>query len=146
MARNRKNGFTLIEILLVIAMIGILSGIAIPSYMGQRKRARMIGDAQTNAQVLAMALETQRADSGLYGASGAYTWWASASPASSSKEAKLLPGFTPKGNTKMNYVVTIGPTGLTYLIDVHDPAGQKAVLGTMVLQKDQTGAVLKKVE
>jgi len=37
---TRSHGFSLIELLLVLAIIGILGGIAIPSFMGQRKRAR----------------------------------------------------------------------------------------------------------
>ena len=75
MPRNRKTlGFSLVEMLLVVALIGIISAIAIPSYLGQRSRARLIGDAQSNAQALRMQLETLKADTGTYGAAGAYTW------------------------------------------------------------------------
>jgi len=38
--RNTKKGFTLIEIMIVFALIGILVGLAIPQYKNAVKRAR----------------------------------------------------------------------------------------------------------
>ena len=43
----RTRGFTLIEMLLVVAIIGIISAIAIPSFLGQRRRARTVAAART---------------------------------------------------------------------------------------------------
>ena len=39
---NDKEGLTLIELMIVIAIIGILSGIAVPVYFGQIEKARVI--------------------------------------------------------------------------------------------------------
>jgi len=39
--RTRKNGFTLIEMLVVITIIGILAAVAIPMYMEQMTKARL---------------------------------------------------------------------------------------------------------
>jgi len=48
----RKKGFTLIEIMIVIALIGILSAIAIPLYVGYTDRAKAV-EAQEQLMTLA---------------------------------------------------------------------------------------------
>ncbi len=126
--KNQK-GFTLIELLLVLAIIGIISAIAIPSYLGQRHRARVIGDAISNARVLQMGLETLKADTGVYGAANTYTWTAAGLP--SDTGPALLPTFTPRGNSKADFRVTIAPGGVSYTLDVFDPTlGNARVYGT----------------
>ena len=37
--RRRDDGFTLVEILVVVIVLGILAAIAIPSFLGQREKA-----------------------------------------------------------------------------------------------------------
>jgi len=136
---GKATGFSLVELLLVLAVIGILSGIAIPSYLGQRRRARVIGDAMSGAQAMRMLLEGRKAENGIYGpASGSYTW-TGGTPSNST----FLPQFTPKGNSKMNYSLQIGSQGLTYTLTVTDPS-----LGTNVVayRTDQTGAQLARLE
>jgi prepilin-type N-terminal cleavage/methylation domain-containing protein len=124
---RKANGFSLIEILLVLAILGIISGIAIPSYLGQRRRARLIGDAQANAQVLRMQMESYRAEIGTYGASGSTYAWTAAGGVSGGSVATAM-NFTPKGNSRMNYSAAIGGGGLTYVISVTDPSIGSAVL------------------
>lgn len=137
-----EHGFSLIELLLVLAIIGIISGIAIPSFMGQRRRARIIGDAKANAEVLRMALETRKAENGIYGAPATYSWTAAGTaPTASTNPA---PGFVVKGASKMDYKVVVANGGLSYLLNVTDPNMSNAI----VIQTDQadrqldgTGAV-----
>jgi prepilin-type N-terminal cleavage/methylation domain-containing protein len=120
--KKRAAGFSLIELMLVLAIMGIIAGIAIPAFLTQRRRARVIGDAQANAQVLRMQMETYKADSGVYGTAGnTYTWsWTSSTPTAGGSAAAAL-NFLPKGNSRMNYSVAIGSGGLLYTIKVMDP-------------------------
>jgi len=112
-----KRGFSMVELLLVLAIIGILSAIAIPSYMGQRRRARVIGDAMANTKTLQMSLENRRAESGIYAVAGTYDWKADGSAASG---PTLLPTFVPQGNSKMDYNLVVDASGLTYTLTVKD--------------------------
>ena len=52
--RNQK-GFTLIELMIVVAIIGILTAIAFPLYAGIQARAR-VAKAQADARTLASAV------------------------------------------------------------------------------------------
>ena len=137
--KEKASGFSLIELLLVLAIIGIISGIAIPSFMGQRRRARVIGDAMSNAAVLRMELESHKADVGIYG-NGTYTWTASGGFATGS--SNIVPNFSPKGNSKMNYSLVVASTGLTYLLTVKDPSVGNASAYTV--NQSGSGVVLLK--
>lgn len=116
--RAQHQGFSLIEILLVLAILGIISAIAIPSFMGQRHRARVIGDAMSNARVLQMGLESLKSDTGIYGAPAVYQW--SATFNAGDTGYGLLPTFRPSGNSKMDFQVTIANGGITYILNVND--------------------------
>lgn len=54
--RARSKGFTLIELMIVIAILGILAAIAIPSYQDSVRRAKR-ADAQGALMGLANAME-----------------------------------------------------------------------------------------
>lgn len=141
MSRKKVQGFSLMELLLVVAIIGILSAIAIPSYMSQRRRARLIGDAISNTKALAMMLENRKAETGVYGGQGNYIW----SPDGSfSGPANIAPAFVAQGNTKMRYTVAIpDATGVRYTLTVDEPVGASF---TEVYQTDQSGAELFRVK
>ena len=50
-ARNGSGGFTLVELIVVIAILAILAGVAVPSYNGYIKKARESADYQIIAAV-----------------------------------------------------------------------------------------------
>jgi len=51
-----EGGFTLIELLVVILIVGILAGIAIPTFIGQRNKAYS-AQAEELARSIALAME-----------------------------------------------------------------------------------------
>lgn len=136
MKKQRGSGFSIIELLLALAIIGIVAGIAIPALYGARTRARRIGDAEANSRIIAMMLETRRSEAGTYGPEGVYTY---NMDGSFSGGSNIIPAFKAKGNSTMNYQITIAAGGLTYKL-VSTEAGSS----TKYFEIDETGAVLYK--
>jgi len=65
MIKNQKKAFTLIELLIVVAIIGILSGIAIPNFLEAQVRSK-VARVKSDMRVLATALESYHTDNHSY--------------------------------------------------------------------------------
>lgn len=62
---REESGFTLIELLVVLVIIGVLLAIAVPSYLGFKKRAENSA-AQSNVRAAIPAMEAFYSDNGTY--------------------------------------------------------------------------------
>lgn len=124
---SRSGGFTLIELMIVVVVIGILAAIAYPSYQEHVRKARR-ADAQTALLELAQFMERH------YTANGKYLTAANAAPG--------LPfSAAPKDGTTKYYDLSFSgaPTASSYTLSAV-PKGAMAgdTCGTLTLSN--TGA------
>ncbi len=120
-----KKGFTLVEIMIVVAIIGLLAAIAIPNFIKSRNRSR---DAvcTNNMKQIASALEQVCMENNLSAVStGDITWnagpaadgWGIVGAASYIKSAPTCPidatnDYTAEGNTNGAFEIAC-PNGAT---------------------------------
>ena len=112
MIRNRKRGFTLVELLVVIMIIGILIGIAFPAFVAVRNSARQT-QCKSNLRNLAICLLNKAAnspngkfcsgafDSGRDGAFDKYSWVADCVAQDVNPGQLLCPSSTCLGSEKL---------------------------------------------
>jgi len=98
-----KRGFTLIELMIVITIIGILIAVGVPVYIGQQTRAART-EAYSNLQNLRLLEEQFFAENAAYTASLGV-----AGSTTAIRDSNLtliqgsLPGFRPGGGTSFSY-------------------------------------------
>ena len=107
---TRDGGFTLIELMIVVAIIGILAAIAIPNFLRFQLRSR-VGEGKTNIAAIRTAEESYAAEYATYvaaaplpntGLSGDKQNW----PAPAPGDGFSTIGWFPEGEVYYDYNVT----------------------------------------
>lgn len=113
-ARRPQTGFSLIELLIVLVIVGVLAGIAYPAYSGYLKRSAR---ADAKAELLRMQLAVEKQRLTRMGA------------------AALLPGaWTASAAVAKHYQITLQPQGaLNYTLMA------RALPGSEQVKDDQAG-------
>ncbi len=119
---NKNSGFTLIELLVVIIIIGILSAIALPSFLNQAAKARA-SEARTNVGAV------NRAQQAYYLENQAFV--------ASTTGAPTELGLGVSDTVNYTYKSTLAATGTTGVLNNGTPVAAKNDL------KAYVGAVLR---
>lgn len=102
----RAFGFTLIEMMIALAVLAIVAGIAVPIYQGYVREARL-GVARNNMESLRIYLEDWRLDNNTYDVSGTGSF---------NPETVAGLGWTADGDQdRYTYLVTASSTSFDVL-------------------------------
>ena len=116
--QTRKGGFTLIELMIVVAIIGILAAIAIPNFLRFQLKAKS-SEGKTNLAAI------RTAEQSYYSEFGSYVSSAGLAPANTTTSSKVAftpataPGFNtigwqPEGQVYFSYGVGAAAPGTAF--------------------------------
>lgn len=110
MKLNKKGGFTLIEILTVIVILGVLAGLAVPVYVNQVKRSY-------RAEALSHLASIRSAMTDFYSANGTYVGAAFGNPPISPTSIGYVDPALQGGGQTQHFTYSLGtPAAGTYTV------------------------------
>lgn len=146
MAARHTRGFTLIEVMVTVAILGILAMVAIPSYRDYVLRGHL-SDATNGLSTVRAQMERHYLDNRTYATSGSFT-----TPCAASEATRTFNSFvvscdgTPTATAFKIKAVGSGQTnGFTFTVDQSDvratsaaPSGWNTCTTKWLVKKGQT--------
>ncbi len=117
--RKGRQGFTLIELMIVVAIIGILAAIAIPNFLRFQLKSKT-SEGKVNLSAIRTAEETYLAEFGQYVGSGSFPGAAGTPPGTQKDPWPAAAGgfdtigWGPEGDVFFNYAVGVDANNTGY--------------------------------